>query len=109
MLFTPLLQRLTPFVIHICTNISIKYLENETNEDLCWDSELFHGLETTKLLVSKLKKRNQNIYQAYCMINKVLINLRDVQSNIDTEFKVQFNFSVDRAKSGQLDAGAAIS
>ena len=67
-----LLQRLTPFVIHICT----KYLENETIKKWCWDSEfidkaqallaacrkcdhiiaftvLFHGLEPTKPLVTK--------------------------------------------------------
>ena len=67
-----LLQRLTPLVIHICT----KYLENETIENWCWDSEsinkaqallaacrkfdhiiaftvLFHGLEPTKPPITK--------------------------------------------------------
>ena len=71
-----------------------KYLENETIENWCWDSEsiskaqglfaicrkfdhiiafsvLFHCLEPTKPLVTKLQKRNQDIYQAYCIIDKV--------------------------------------
>ena len=78
-----------------------KYLENETIENLCWDSEsinkaqglfavcrkfyhivafsvLFHGFEPTKSLVTKLQKRHQDIYQAYCMIDKVLSDLRDI-------------------------------
>ena len=32
------------------------------------------------------------------MINKILSDLRDIQSNIDNEFKVWFNFAVDMAK-----------
>ena len=96
-------------------------MENETIDNWCWDSEsinkaqglfavcckfdhiiafsvLFHGLESTKPLVTELKKRNQGIYQAYCMIDKVLSDLRDIQSNIDAEFKVWFTFAVDIAK-----------
>ena len=99
-----------------------KCLENETIENWCWDSEsinkaqglfavcrkfdhiiafpvLFHGLEPTKPLVTKLQKRNQDVYQAYCMIDKVLRVLRDIQLNIDTEFKVWLTFAVDMAKS----------
>ena len=99
-----------------------KYLENETVENWCWDSGsinkaqglfavcrkfdhiiafsvLFHGLEPTKPLVTKLRKRNQDIYQAYCMIEKVLSNLRGIQSNIGTEFKVWFTFAAEIAKS----------
>ena len=49
---------------------------------------LFHGLEPTKPLLTKLQKRNQDICQAYCMIDKVVSDLRDIQSNIDAEFKV---------------------
>ena len=60
---------------------------------------LFHGLEPNKPLVTKLQKRNQGIYQAYCMIDKVLSDLQGIQSNIDTEFKVWFTFAVDMAKS----------
>ena len=97
-----------------------KYLENETIEYWCWNSEsinkaqglfavcrkfdhivfsvLFHRLEPTKPLLTKLQKRNQDIYQAYCMINKVLSDLRDIQSNIDAEFKVWFTFAVEMAK-----------
>ena len=60
---------------------------------------LFHGLEPTKRLITKLHKRNEDVYQAYYMIDKALSDLRDIQSNIDTEFKVQFTFAVDMAKS----------
>ena len=59
---------------------------------------LFYGLEPTKPLITKLHKRNEDVYQAYYMIDKG-IDLRDIQSNIDTEFKVQFTFAVDMAKS----------
>ena len=62
-------------------------------------SVLFHGLEPTKPLVTKLQKRNQDIYQAYCMIDKVLSDLQGIQSNIHTEFKVWFTFAVNMAKS----------
>ena len=99
-----------------------KYLENETNENWCWGSEsinkaqglftvcrkfdhiiafsvLLHGLEPTKPLVTKLPKKNQDIYQAYCMADKVLIDLLVIQLNTDTELKVWFTFAVDMAKS----------
>ena len=99
-----------------------KYLENETTENWCWDSEsinkeqgffgvsrkfdrniaflvMFHGLEPTKPLITRLQKRNQGIYQAYCIIDKVLSDLWDIQSNIDTEFKVWFTFAVNMTKS----------
>ena len=78
-----------------------KYLENETTENWCWDSEsinkeqgffgvsrkfdrniafsvMFHGLESTKPLITRLQKRNQGIYQAYCIIDKVLSDLWDI-------------------------------
>ena len=62
-------------------------------------SVLLCGLEPTKPLVTKLQKRNQDIYQAYCMIDKVLNGLRDIQSNTDLELKVWFTFAVDKVKS----------
>ena len=57
---------------------------------------LFHGLEPTKALVTKLQKRNQDIYQTYCMIDKVLSDLRDIHFSFN---KVWFTFAVDTAKS----------
>ena len=63
---------------------------------------LFYGLEPTKPLITKLHKRNEDVYQAYYMIDKG-IDLRDIQSNIDTEFKVQFTFAVDMAKSVDVE------
>ena len=99
-----------------------KFLENETVKNWCWDREsinkaqglfavrrkfdhliafsvLLYGLEPTKPLVTKLQKRNQDMYQAFCMIDKVLNGLRDIQSNIDLELKVWFTFAVDKVKS----------
>ena len=99
-----------------------KYLENETIKNWYMDSEsinkaqglfaicrkfdhiisfsvLFHGLEPNKPLVTKLHKRDEDIYQANYMTEKVLSDLRDIQSNIDTEFKVWFTFAVDMATS----------
>ena len=35
------------------------------------------------------------------MIDKVLSDLRDIQSNIDTESKVWFTFAVDMSKHSQ--------
>ena len=64
---------------------------------------LFYGLEPTKPLITKLHKRNEDVYQAYYMIDKALSDLRDIQSNIDTEFKVQFTFAVDMAKSVDVE------
>ena len=64
---------------------------------------LFYGLEPTKRLITKLHKRNEDVYQAYYMIDKALSDLRDIQSNIDTEFKVQFTFAVDMAKSVDVE------
>ena len=83
-------------------------MENETNQNWCWDSEsikkvrglfavcrkfehiiafsvLFHCLEPSKTLITKLQKWNQDIYQAYCVTDNVLSDLRDIQSNIYTE------------------------
>ena len=103
-----------------------KYLENETNENWYWDSEsinkvqdlfavsrkfdhiiafsvLFHRLEPIKPIITKLQKRNQDICQAYRMIDKILSDLRDIQSNIIIEFKVRFTFTVDMAKSVGLE------
>ena len=116
-----LMQFLTLFVIHICYEDFYKYLENKTIKNWFWDSEsinkaqglfsfcrkfdhinafsvLFHSLEPTKPLVTKLEKRNQDIYQAYCVIDKVLSDSRDIQLNTDNEFKVWFSFAVDMAK-----------
>ena len=88
------LQCLTPICNPHFHEDYYKDLENETNENWCWNSEsfnkaqvlfavyctfdhiiafsvLFHGLELTKPLFTKPQKRNQDIYQAYSMIDKV--------------------------------------
>ena len=92
-----------------------KYLENETTENWCWDSESINkeqgffgayrkfdriiAFSVMFQSITRLQKRNQGIYQAFCMIDKVLSDLWDMQSNIDTEFKVWFTFAVNMTKS----------
>ena len=76
-----------------------EYLEGEIKEKWSWDKEtvskaqglfaacrrfdrlvafsvLFNGLEPLKPLVTKLQKRNRDIYQAYQMIDQVLKDLK---------------------------------
>ena len=48
---------------------------------------LYNGLEPLKLLVTKLQKRNQDIYQAYQMISQVINDLRETKDNMDKEFR----------------------
>ena len=99
-----------------------QHLEGEINETWSWDKEtvskaqglfvacrrfdrltafsvLFNGLEPLKPLVTKLQKRNQDIYQAYHMIDQVLNDLKKTKTNITEEFKLWFQFAVDMAKS----------
>ena len=83
-----LIQRLTTFVIRICAKISISTWKMKLSkigvETVILSTKhkvlshfvvnlttllLFHRLEPTKPLVTKLEKRNQDIYQAYCMID----------------------------------------
>ena len=44
---------------------------------------LYNGLEPLKLLVTKLQKHNQGIYQAYQIIDQVINDLRETKYNMD--------------------------
>ena len=99
-----------------------EHLETEINENWYWDREtqgkaqglfvacrrfdrlvafavLFNGLEPMKPLVTKLQKRNRDIYQAYHMIDRVVSDLSDVKKNIENEFSGWYKFAVDMGAS----------
>ena len=64
---------------------------------------LFNGLEPLKPLVTKLQKRNQDIYHAYHMIDQVISDLNDTKRDIENEFKRWFKFAIDMAASVGVD------
>ena len=47
----------------------------------------FNELQPLKLFATKLQKRNQDIYQAYHMIDQVLKDPENIKSSITKEFK----------------------
>ena len=67
-------------------------------EHLISFSILFNGLEPLKPLVSKLQKRNQDIYKAYHMIDSVITDLERNHKNLDEEFIESFQLAVDMAE-----------
>ena len=95
-------------------------LETESNKKWYWDQEsqskaqglfsscrrfdrlvafavLFNGLEPLKPLVTKLQKRNQDIYHTYHMTDQVISDLKDTKRDIENEFKEWFKFATDMA------------
>ena len=77
-------------------------LEEKHKEKWSWDKEtvskaqglfaacrlvafavLYNGLEPLKLLVTKLQKHNQGIYQAFQIIDQVINDLRETKYNMD--------------------------
>ena len=62
-------------------------------------SVLCNGSEPIKPLITKLQRRNQDINQAYHMIDQVLKNLEEIKNNVTEEFKLWFQFSIDMAAS----------
>ena len=85
-------------------------LETEINDKWYWDQETqskaqglfsscrrfdrlvafaisYNGLEPLKPLVTKLQKRDQDIYHAYNMTDQVIRDLKDTKRNIENEFK----------------------
>ena len=94
-----------------------KHLEEKYNKNWTWDEEtkikaqglfaatksfehilafslVFNGLEPLKPLVTKLQKRNLDIYKAYQMTDNVIFELKGFRDNVDIEFKNWFNFAV---------------
>ena len=94
-----------------------KHLEEKHNENWTWDAEnktktkgllavlksfehilafslFFNGLEPLMLLVKKLQKRSQYIYQPCQMIRNVISKLKGFSDNVNIEFEHWFNFAV---------------
>ena len=68
-------QKLKVFFLHV--------------EDLIVLSPLlffYNGLEPLESLVTKLQKHNQNIYQAYQMIDQIINDLRETKDNMMKNF-----------------------
>ena len=59
---------------------------------------LYNELEPLKPLVTKLQKGNQDIYQAYQMIDQVNTNLRETKDNVDEGFHHWYEMACEMAK-----------
>ena len=60
---------------------------------------LCKGLEPLKALVTKLQKRNQDIYEAYKMIDQVINDLRETKDDMDEKFHQWYEMACELAKS----------
>ena len=60
---------------------------------------LCKGLEPLKALVTKLQKHNQDVYEAYQMIDQVINNLRETKDDMDETFHQCCEMAFDLAKS----------
>ena len=47
-------------------------------------------LDEVKALASKLRKRDQDIFEANMMIDEVIGNIKSVRKNIDSDFQVWY-------------------
>ena len=56
-------------------------------------SVVFNCLEPLKPLVTKLQKRNQDIYMGHSVTDLVISDLKRYQENIEEEFKARCNLS----------------
>ena len=102
------------------------HLETEINEKWYWDQEpeskaqglfsscrrfdrlvvfaiLFNGLGPLKPLVTKLQKRNQDIYQAPHMTDQAISDLKDTKRDTENKFKEWFKFSTGMAASVDVE------
>ena len=101
------------FYAHLETDINEKWYRDEESQSeaqglfsscLRFDRlvafvVLFKGLKSLKLLVTKLQKRNHDIYKAYLMTDQVITDLKDTKRDIENEFKGWFKFANDMAAS----------
>ena len=62
-------------------------------------SILFNGLEPLKPLVTKLQKRNLDIYKAYHIIDEVVLDLENIRTNIDEEFRRWYDMAEEMTES----------
>ena len=51
-------------------------------------SVLFNGLELLKLLVVKLLKGSEDIFEGYYMFDTIVKDLMDYRRNVDKEFSI---------------------
>ena len=62
-------------------------------------SVLFNGLELLKLLVVKLLKGSEDIFEGYYMFDTIVKDLMDYRRNVDKEFSIWYGFAVEMANS----------
>ena len=62
-------------------------------------SVLFNGLELLKLLVVKLLKGSEDIFEGYYMFDTIVKDLMDYRRNVDKEFSIWYGFVVEMANS----------
>ena len=68
-------------------------------------SVVFNAVEPIKPLVTKLQKRNQDIYTAYQMTVGVLRELKNYRDDIDNEFQHWYDFAVRICKDVGIGSG----
>ena len=47
-------------------------------------------LDDVKALASKLQKRDQDIFEAYMMVDEVIENIKSARKNFDSDFQVWY-------------------
>ena len=55
-------------------------------------------LDEVKALASKLQKRDQDIFEAYMMVDELIGNIKSVRKNIDSDFQVWYKQILDLAE-----------
>ena len=55
-------------------------------------------LDEVKALASKLRKRDQDIFEANMMVDEVIGNIKSVRKNIDSDFQVWYKQILDLAE-----------
>ena len=62
-------------------------------------------LDEVKALASKLQKQDQDIFEAYTMVDKVIGNIKSARKNIDIDFQVWYKEMLDLSeKLGIIEA-----
>ena len=55
-------------------------------------------LDEVKALASKLQKRDQDIFEAYMMVDEVIGNIKSARKNIDSDFQIWYKEILDLAE-----------
>ena len=55
-------------------------------------------LDEVKTLASKLQKWDQDIFEAYMMVDEAIANIKSVRKNIDSDFQVWYKQILDLAE-----------